>query len=524
MKKLVWAVIALFMVTGCTQAAPPAAVPIETATAQPTETPADAYRNVYEIYVGSFYDSNGDGMGDLRGVTEKLDYIAGADGLGADAIWMMPVMPSPTYHKYDVTDYYAIDPAYGTMEDFDELLAESEKRGVRIILDLVLNHTSSKHPWFTEAVAEIREGREHKYFNYYNFAEEKVNSTYYATAGGYYYEGDFWDQMPDLNMDDAELRAEIVNIAEFWLDKGVGGFRLDAAMHVYDYEADNLEFWTWFADECKKINPDVYLVAEVWDTDGAIMPYYGTGLTSMFNFGFSGPAGSVAGAIRRKNGQTLAAQIENYAKLIAGRDPSAINALFLSNHDNDRSAGYFANDEAKMKLAAALYLLIPGNSYIYYGEEIGLTGRGIDENKRAPLIWSVTDTAGQTNGPTAMTERPQMGEGVLEQLAREDSLLNYYRELIAVKNAHPAIARGVPVAIDTGEKALCCYKVTHGDETVLVAHNLSEEPATVTLPADAFAGEIAASLCALDAAADAFTWDGANLSVPAYGTVILTGR
>jgi glycosidase len=228
-------------------------------------------------------------------------------------------------------------------------------------------------------------------------------------------------------------------------------------------------------------------------------------------------------AVRSQNGATLANQIQNYHKLITDRSPDAINALFLSNHDNDRSAVFFRDDETAKKLAAALYMLIPGNSFIYYGEEIGLTGRGIDENKRAPIIWSMTDPTGQTQGPAAMNERPQMDEGVAEQLAREGSLLNYYRNIIQVKNSHPAIARGIPTAVDAGVKELCCYTVSYRDERLLVAHNLSGEPVTATLPLDGVSLTISASLSASADAIDsgAFNIDGTQLSLPGFGTAII---
>jgi glycosidase len=325
-------------------------------------------------------------------------------------------------------------------------------------------------------------------------------------------------------MDNGELRQEIADIAKFWLDKGVGGFRLDAAKHVYNTERENVEFWTWFSDECKKLNPDVYLVAEVWDTDAAIMPYYTTGLSSMFNFSYSGATGNIAGAIRRGNGQALANQIAAFDKLIKAKDPSAINALFLSNHDNDRSSGYFGSDEAQMKMAAAIYILIPGNSFIYYGEEIAMTGRGKDENKRAPMVWAVADKTGQANGPAAMSERPDLAEGVTEQLAREDSLLNYYRKLIAAKNNHPAIARGIPAAIETDAKELCVYSVTYGEEMLLVAHNLSDEPVTGAVLSEVSEKmKLAETFCATDGSAgkNAFGWDGTALTLPGYGTAIL---
>ncbi|MEG2018150.1 MAG: alpha-amylase family glycosyl hydrolase, partial [Clostridium sp.] len=213
----------------------------------------DKYKNYYEIFVGSFYDSDEDGIGDINGIIEKLDYLNDGDNksdkdLGINGIWLMPVMPSPTYHKYDVTDYLGIDPQYGTMEDFEKLIKECNKRGVDLIIDLVLNHTSAQNPWFISAKKSLtvepcgkdvcaysEPCREHnKYVKYYNFSEEKLSG--YHSVGmptGWYYEGVFWDQMPDLNLDNEEVWNEIENISKFWLDKGVAGFRLDAVTSYY---------------------------------------------------------------------------------------------------------------------------------------------------------------------------------------------------------------------------------------------------------------------------------------------------
>ena len=194
----------------------------------------DNYRTYYEVFVYSFYDGNGDGIGDLKGLTKKLDYINDGDpvtmdDLGCNGIWLMPVMPSPTYHKYDTTDYYSIDPEYGTMEDFEAFLSACRERGIKVIMDLALNHTSSEHPWFQEACSYLKElgdgepdPGECPYVLYYNFSKEK-KSGFSPVKGSdvWYYEAQFWDGMPDLNLYNEELRAEIEKIADFWLAKGV---------------------------------------------------------------------------------------------------------------------------------------------------------------------------------------------------------------------------------------------------------------------------------------------------------------
>ena len=436
-----------------------------------------ARRDYYEIFVGSFYDSDGDGLGDLPGLISKLDYLnnkRGKDCLGVNGIWLMPVMPSPTYHKYDVTDYYSIDPGYGTMEDFELLIAGCKARGIDVIIDLVLNHTSSKHPWFLAALEELEGGGEPRYQHYYNFTGEKLGSEYYPTVGGLYYEAVFWSGMPDLNMDNGELRAEIAEIAKFWLEKGVAGFRLDAANHIYNGQGKNIEFWTWFSGVCKEINEDVFLVGEVWSGELEILPYYESGL-AIFNYPFSGHSGTISKCLSGGNGAGLASAIERVDREIRRRNPDGIHCPFLSNHDNGRSAG-FIPDPNKRKLAAAVYLMIPGSPFIYYGEEIGMTGSGIDENKRTAMLWSSSDPTGIAQNPEGAANVKPPSAGVAEQLADPDSLLNYYRAVLALKAKYPDIRDGEVVKVEMEERGLCAIR-TGG---VIVMHNLTGE--TVEAP------------------------------------------
>ncbi|MDE6129671.1 MAG: glycosidase, partial [Lachnospiraceae bacterium] len=233
----------------------------------------DNYRTWYEIFVYSFCDSDGDQIGDLQGVISKLDYIA---DLGFNGIWLMPIMPSDTYHKYDVKDYMSIDEAYGTMEDFDELAAECDKRGIKLIIDLVLNHTSSSHPWFVAAcdyLKGLEEGEEASadecpYYEYYNFVKGDPSSNNWYQVGNtdYYYEGVFWSEMPDVNFECQALREEFEAIMKFWLDKGAGGFRLDAVKEFYSGATGrNVEVLTWVNDYVKSVKPDAYMVGEAWD-------------------------------------------------------------------------------------------------------------------------------------------------------------------------------------------------------------------------------------------------------------------
>lgn len=332
----------------------------------------------YEIFVASFRDANNDGIGDLRGVISKLDYLK---DLGVTGIWLMPIMPSQTYHKYDVDGYYKIDPAYGTMEDFENLITEAKKRGIKIIIDLVLNHTSDTHPWFVKAKEAVLKKQESPYINYYNFSEE-AKSGYKRIADKIYYEARFWEEMPDLNLANPKLREEIKKIAHFWLKKGVAGFRLDAVLHFFEKNtSQNNEFLSWFMQVVKEKKEDAFVVGEAWTSENVILDYYKSGISSLFNFPFSGSDGKIAKSIRTKEGRDLAKDFVNYQNKVTEHHSS-----FLSNHDQGRSAAYFLNDEQR-KIAAASYILSPSIPFVYYGEEIGMRGSGKDENKRLAMLW-----------------------------------------------------------------------------------------------------------------------------------------
>jgi alpha-amylase len=480
-----------------------------------------AYGVYYEIFVASFYDSNGDGVGDLRGIIDKLDYLnngnlASSRSLHVDGLWLMPVMPSPSYHKYDVTDYCAIDPAYGTMEDFEELVRECKSRGMKVIIDLVVNHTSSRHPWFRAALEELRTGAPPKYADYYCISDTRVSSKYYpAGVRGKYYEAEFWDQMPDLNYDSPELRKEFQGIVDFWLEKGAAGFRLDAVKYVYSEPRKGVEFLAWFTDYCRSKKPDVYLVGEVWDTAAAILSFYESGIPSLFNFTFAQQKGLIPQAVAAGSGANFATVMANWNKLIKEKNPGAIDAPFLSNHDHDRSAGYFNQDPVREKMAAALYLLMPGNPFIYYGEEIGMTGSGEDENKRGPMIWSVQSRKGQTRGPPYMNHRWNPPAGAAEQLGDPASLLRFYVEALRLRSEYPLMFYGSPEEIKTGDRAIAAYRLRDGGGEIGIVHNLGADRKTLELPGASRLGGALAAGGALP------SLKGETLELPGHSSAVL---
>jgi len=452
----------------------------------------DNYRNFYEIFVYSFYDSDGDCVGDLQGVIEKLDYV---EYMGFNGIWLMPIMPSPTYHKYDATDYCAIDEIYGTMEDFEQLVDECHKRGINLVIDLAINHSSSEHPWFTQACDYLRgleagqepNAAECPYVDYYHFSKEKVASTYYAVSGTeWYYEGAFVSGMPDLNLQSNAVRAEIQAIAKFWIDKGVDGVRMDAVRYYDNNGVDaNNEVLNWLYTECTKLNPDFYMVSEAWEPLGSITQYYGSKTPSMFNF----DAGQQAGMLFKAAKGYMAPgeyidKLLSYDKMFSEKNPNYIDAPFLTNHDMGRVAEACVNNEKNMKMAAGLMMMMNGSPFVYYGEEIGMNSTSDkDENKRLPMYWSDLVRAGTTDGPPDCNLGIESSfEAVDEQLKDGYSLLNYYRHAVRLRNENPEIARGEIKKIDS----LCTdnYGVmtkTWEGSTIAIAINNKDEEVQITL-------------------------------------------
>ena len=492
-------------------------------------SPDDNYRVWYEIFVYSFCDSDGDGTGDLQGVISKLDYL---QELGVGGIWLMPIHPSTTYHKYNVSDYYSIDPAYGTMEDFDALMEACQQRNIRVILDLVVNHTGSEHPWFKEACAYLRDlpqGQDPNtadcpYLDYYSFFPSAGNGLSQVTGTPWYYESKFSYDMPDLNLANESLRDELTNIMDFWLKKGVAGFRLDAAKEFYSGQpSKNKEVLSWLQQTAQSLKPDVYLVAEVWESFTAIADYYDSGINSIFNFPFGDSSGKIVSILRSAGDpatiSTYATALEKADNAYLQGNAAYIDAPFLSNHDVGRIAGFVSQDPAKTKLAGAMNLFMSGSAFVYYGEEIGMTGSGDDPSKRAPMYWNEARDNGTTASPPGCTLPEEYPFESLElQKGDDGSIYNYYRQAIAIRNALPVISHGRTTA-ETGLNTGCvsAQRKTWGNESCIILMNIDSQKAQVDL--SGYAGwKLAAALCA----------DGGNvrlkdmtLNLPPWGIAIL---
>ena len=483
-------------------------------------------RVYYHIFVGSFSDSNGDGIGDLRGIIERFDYLNDGNdnsgvSLGVEGIWLSPIFFSPSYHKYDTTNYYKIDPQFGTMEDLQELIELCHSRNVQIILDLVINHTSRANTWFQNFMSAHKNGdTTDPYYDFYSWVDTKVaGATYYSLQGSnHYYEGNFSSDMPELNFDNEVVRLEMVNLAKYYLDMGVDGFRFDAAKYIYYNDPEkSVDFWNWYMAELRKIKPDIYTVAEVWDADGATFPYFQS--TNCFNFSMSQSSGKIASTAKGGNVNTFVNYIDGYLDNITAQNPNAMLVSFIANHDTDRAAGFLTTAGGYAYMAANLNILLPGSSFIYYGEEIGMLGsRGganTDANRRLAMLWGDDDTVKNPVGSSYKAE--QINGTVLDQLPDGNSLYNHYKKLIAIRKANPEIAYGEFTPLSTSGKYggfVSTYEGSH----VMVLHNTTNE--TVTIDLSQWSSYQISTLAAVVGLGTA-TMDGTILTLGGQTSVVL---
>lgn len=434
-------------------------------------------RAFYEIFVRAFNDSDGDGIGDIAGVTEKLDYL---EELGVKGIWLMPINESTSYHGYDVDDYYSIEKDYGTIDDFKNLIKEAHKRDIKVVMDLVINHTSINNEWFVSA----RQGEDSEYRDYYvwEYDMSKINSVSSMNTKEWSKNGDkeelyysiFWSGMPDLNFDNEDVVKEVKNIAKYYLDMGVDGFRLDAAKYIFNDTDKNVEFWRDFNDYCKSINEDAVLVGEVWDSPYNTI-HYTTALDSFFEFSIGE---YISDRINKKSISGFANDYAIIDDIYKEENEEFVMAPFLRNHDQNRIYSTFNND-FKMKMAAAMYLTLPGTPYIYYGEEIGMEGSGKDENKREPFIWDSKDTSKNSSWEVS-TQKEEVAVNVQE--IDEDSLLNFYKDILNVRNSYSALRYGDVDSVETSDSNILAMKRSYEKDIAYVIINGNDEEGTADIP------------------------------------------
>ena len=456
----------------------------------------DNARVFYEIFVGSFSDSDGDGIGDLRGIINRMDYLNDGDetsgkSLGIEGIWLTPIYKSRSYHKYDIDDFYTVDPDFGTLDDLKELAELCHQRNVKLILDLPINHTSKSHPWYSSFVQAHREGNtEDPYYNFYSFytqGETAPAGRAFSKLSGTddYYECNFYDGMPELDFDNPDVRQAVLDVAKFYLDLGVDGFRFDAAKYIYygDHAA-SVEFWKWYLDELKAIKPDLYTVGEVWDGDGVTQLYYPA--LNCFDFSMSQAEGLIASTAQKGDANRFAAYEESYINTVKALREDAMIVPFIANHDTDRAAGYLLSLNGYAQMAANLLILGPGSPFLYYGEELGMRGsRGganTDANRRLAMVWGDGDTIQDPEGTTYPADS-RVDAPASEQAGNENSLYSYYKKVILLRKANPEIARGDYKALKLSDTKTGGFTADWNGSKVLVLHNPSGNTSTLDLAA-----------------------------------------
>jgi len=441
----------------------------------------------YEVFVRSFADASAgplaaDGVGDLQGLLDHLDYLNDGDphtttDLGVTALWLMPVNPSPSYHGYDVTDYFTVNPQYGDTALLRLLVQEAHRRGIRVILDLVLNHASSRHPLFRRAVDGGPGAPERNEFRFAALPEELEGPwgtpVWHRTHGGFFY-GLFGPDMPDWNFRDPAVTAHHRRVADYWLrEVGVDGFRLDAVRYFFEdgeQQQDLPETKAWLRDftaYCHTIKPDSFVVGEVSAPTTITADYLNRrALDSDFEFDF---ARATIWSVRDNLAGIYAQQLARMQRAYASPDDWA---TFLSNHDQDRVASQLGDDDRKLQFAAELLFTAPGVPFVYYGEEIGMTGRKPDPDIRTPMQWTGAPGAGfSTAAPWHAVNSNFAQVNVAGESADPHSLLSLYRRLIRLHEDSPALRRGEPVAVTTtAPNVYVAMRQTAGDVVLILAN------------------------------------------------------
>ena len=452
----------------------------------PTQTPAAPWWNdavFYELTVRSFYDSNGDGIGDFNGLIEKLDYLNDGDpnstnDLGITGLWLLPIHPSPSTHGFDVTDFYAVNPQYGTMEDFRRLVSEAHQRGIRVIIDLVLHDTSTQHPWFIQS-----QDPKSPYRDWYIWSDTDPGvlgawnqKVWYGLKGDYYH-ALFWEGMPDLNSANPGVTAEMEKVSRFWLeDVGIDGFRLDSPgslMRPGTESVNTQDQFDWFVNYfkfTKQVKPDAMTIGEVWRNDADVVPWV-TGKQVDLAFEFDLSAAMIA-SINEGNSGRILETLRTGTSLF----PQGQYGTFLANHDMTRILTQLGGDPQKAKAAASLYFGLPGVPFVYYGEEIGMRNVPPDKLFLPPMQWTGGPTVGFSDVTPWFMPDVDPVINVSVESGEPDSLLSHYRTLISLRSAHPALRTGSLLLPSTSNPGLFVCLRSTPDEAVLVIVNLSDAP------------------------------------------------
>ncbi|MBL7922872.1 MAG: DUF3459 domain-containing protein, partial [Bacteroidia bacterium] len=374
--------------------------------------------------------------------------------------------------------YYKTDPEFGNRKDFRKLIKEAHRRGIRIMMDLVLNHCSEAHPWFKHAI-KSHQSHHRNWFVWKNAhlisADEKSHwhQPEKGPADELYY-GFFWKGMPDFNFDEPAVRKAMKEVALYWIGLGVDALRLDAAMHIYPPggENENTKWWQEFRRAIDKTGKEIFTVGEITESCAYIAPYLKRGLHSAFNFEL---AGHIVDALQYERHDCLARWLQEIQEYYHSVDESASDSIFLSNHDQVRIASRLEGHPAKLRLAASILMTLPGEVFLYYGEELGMMGEKPDEHLREPFPWSWADHPLQSRWIASRHNTPGKIKALDEQRNDSGSLYQHYRNLIQVRKSHPALIKGRMGTVECADSSLVLFTRDLPGQRVLVMHNLSGE-------------------------------------------------
>lgn len=494
----------------------------------------------YELHVKTFFDANNDGIGDFQGLTQKLDYL---QHLGIDCIWLLPFFPSPLKDDgYDIAEYYDVHPDYGTIDDFQEFLVEAHQRDLRVIVDLVVNHTSDQHPWFQEA----RKNPDSPYRDYYVWSDtpekyedariiftdtERSNWTWDSEANAYFWHR-FFSHQPDLNYDNPAVQQEILDVMDFWLDMGLDGFRVDAVPYLFEREGTNCEnlpethqFLKRMRAHVEEKYQDRVLLAEAnqWPLD--VREYFGNG--DEFHMAFNFPVmPRLYMALRREIRKPIVDIIDQTPEI-----PEDCQwCLFLRNHDEltlemvtDEERDYMYKEYARdprmkinvgirrrlapllddsrrrIELLNAILFSLPGSPIIYYGDEIGMGDNiylGDRNGVRTPFQWSIDRNAGFSRADSAKLYAPVISDPVFgymsvnveAQRRSPSSLYNWMRLLVSIRQKHQVFGRGSIQFLETDNPAVLAYIRSYEDTHVLCINNLARFAQPAQLDLSAYSG------------------------------------
>lgn len=450
----------------------------------------------YEVFVYSFADSNGDGIGDLKGVEGKLDYL---HELGVRNLWLSPVHPSNTYHKYNVADYYDIDPAYGTLADFESLCRSAKAKGISIFMDMVFNHSGLDNPLFTQAIEDYLNGAtgEDSLADLYVISTDdaEVGNTkaiYTYNGVDIWYECNFDRSMPEFNLRGKAAPKLHENVMRYWIGKGADGFRFDGVGYYAFGDTENsLAYVDVLSKAAKAIKEDVYLIAEFWENSQTyvnLVPEHGM---TCFNFTTSDTiTNSVLQAMSMGSGsnfaKTLGFAVSGFSE---GSKNTILPAFFISNHDQDRWAKRL--DDAQFRQVAALYILTPGTPYLYYGEEIGLLGTrkvmATDANRRLPMQWRSDKNADTERATDILSQSDYTGEqtalGALEAIQDASSITAWYKQVLNFRLTRPEIKQGTFANLTPARNSpLAAFRITYQGKRYYLIHNLDQVSVRVAMP------------------------------------------